>query len=211
MPRLDETDAGVFIDQTMSALKKWDLVPESEYLARELVSDHKHEYNAGVVYAMAGATNRHNLIAANINGSLWARLRGLPCRQFNSDTKVRIRLASGTRYYYPDAMVVCSPNPEGDSFQDAPALIVEVPSKSTRRIDEGEKRDAYLAIPGLGVYLVVEQDVPLVVVHRRGPGGFHREVIEGLKSVIPLPEINTELPLSEIYETLSFDEVFDTE
>jgi Uma2 family endonuclease len=90
-------------------------------------------------------------------------------------------------------------------FQDAPAVIVEVISKSTRRIDEGEKKDAYLAIPGLGVYLVVEQDCPLVVVHRAGPGGFQREVIKGLESVIPLPGIDTELPLSEIYQRVSFD------
>lgn len=195
----------------MSALKKWELVPESDYLARELVSNQKHEYNAGVVYAMAGAKNRHNRIVTNLTASLWARLRGLPCQPFNSDTKVRIRLATGTRYYYPDAMVVCSPNPESDSFQDAPVVIAEVPSPSTRRIDEGEKKDAYLAIPGLGVYLVIEQDLPLVVVHRAASGGFHREVVAGLESVIPLPEIDTELPLAEIYEGVRFSEDLRTE
>jgi len=195
----------------MSGLKKWELVPERDYLARELVSVHKHEYNAGVVYAMAGAKIRHNRIVTNVIVALGARLRGRPCEPFNSDTKVRIRLASGTRYYYPDAMVVCSSNPESDSFQDAPAVIVEVPSKSTRRIDEGETKDAYLAIPGLGVYLVVEQDTPLVVVHRSGPGGFQREVIKGLESVIPLPEIGIELPLSEIYDSVGFDEVLEAE
>jgi Uma2 family endonuclease len=195
----------------MSVLKKWELISESDYLDRELVSEHKHEYNAGVVYAMAGAKNRHNRIVTNLTASLWARLRRSPCQPFNSDTKVRIRLAMGNRYYYPDAMVVCSPNPDGDSYQDAPVVIVEVLSDSTRRIDEGEKKDAYLTIPGLGVYLMVEQDFPLVVVHRCGPGGFHREVIEGLESVIPLPEIETELSLSEIYEAVNFSGDFGTE
>jgi Uma2 family endonuclease len=43
--------------------------------------------------------------------------------------------------------VVFRPNPEGDAYQDNPAVIIEVLSQSTRRTDEGEKREAYLSIP----------------------------------------------------------------
>jgi Uma2 family endonuclease len=79
-------------------------------------------------------------------------------------------------------------------------VIVEVLSRSTRRIDEGEKKDAYLTIPSLGAYLLVEQEEQLVVVHRRTEQGFVREVYHGEEATIPLPGIRAELPLAEIYE-----------
>src|SRR5256884_7063865 len=136
----------------MSTARKLSLVSVEDYLAGELISPVKHEYLGGVVYAMAGARNAHNLIATNTVGALYARLRGKPCRPFNSDTKIRIRLPTQVRFYYPDASVVCRPNPQTDSFQDDPAVLFEGLSRSTRRIDEGEKKDAYLTIPSLGVH-----------------------------------------------------------
>jgi Uma2 family endonuclease len=100
----------------MTAARKPNLISVEDYLAGELVSPIKHEYVGGVVYAMAGAIIRQNRIATNTLGSLHARLRGRPCEPFNSDTKVRVRLPHQTRFYYPDAMVVCESNPENDSF-----------------------------------------------------------------------------------------------
>jgi Uma2 family endonuclease len=188
----------------MSTARKLNLVSVEDYLAGELVSPVKHEYVGGVVYAMAGARNAHNLIATNTAGALYARLRGKPCRPFNSDTKIRIRLPTQVRFYYPDVSVICRPNPQTDSFQDEPVVIVEVLSRRTRRIDEGEKKDAYLNIPSLGVYVMVEQDTAAVVAFRRTEGGFVREVREGLDAILPLGEIGIDLPLAEIYETVEF-------
>lgn len=188
----------------MSAIKKMNLVSVSDYLAGELVSPVKHEYLGGVVYAMAGARNVHNVISTNVLGSLHGRLRGKKCRPFNSDTKVRIRLPFQTRFYYPDTSVICKPNPQSESFQEEPAVIVEVLSRRTRRTDEGEKKDAYLTIPSLCVYLLVEQEMAAVVAFRRTDQGFVREVYEGLDAVIPLAEIETSLPLTEIYEGVEF-------
>jgi Uma2 family endonuclease len=188
----------------MSAVPKPGPLSVDDYLAGELISPVKHEYVGGVVYAMAGARNAHNLIASNTLGSLHARLRGRHCRPYNSDTKIRIRLPSHTRFYYPDLSVICRPNPQSDSFQDDPVAIVEVVSRSTRRVDEGEKKEAYLTIPSLSVYLIVEQESPSVVVFRRGEQGFVREVYSGLDAVIPLPEIEADLPLSEIYDGVEF-------
>lgn len=137
----------------MSAALKWNLVSVEDYLAGELDSPIKHEYLGGAVYAMAGARNRHNRIATNTLVAIGVRLRGQPCQPCNSDTKIRVRLPTQTRFYYPDASVVCQPNSDDESFQDHPAVIAEVLSKKTRRIDEVEKKDAYLTIPSLGVYL----------------------------------------------------------
>jgi Uma2 family endonuclease len=188
----------------MTAAKRRDLVSVSDYLAGEMASPTKHEYVAGVVYAMAGARNAHNLIATNAVVALGARLRGKPCRMYNSDTKVRIRSLLGTRFYYPDASVVCHPNPPADPFQDQPALLVEVLSPDTRRTDEGEKREAYLAIPSLSAYLLVEQDLPMVVAYHRAEDGFTRAVYETLGTEIPLRELDVRLPLAELYDGVEF-------
>jgi Uma2 family endonuclease len=188
----------------MSAAPTFRLVSVDDYLAGEDSSPVKHEYLGGVVYAMAGARNLHNLIAGNLFASLHARLRGSGCHPYNSDTKIRIHLPTQIRFYYPDASVVCRPNPLTDSFQDEPVLVAEVLSRKTRRIDEGEKREAYLTIPSVMAYLLVEQESAAVVVFRRDADDFGREVYSGADAVISLPELGIELPLAEIYEGAEF-------
>lgn len=188
----------------MSTAVKREFISVEDYLADELASPVKHEYVAGVVYPMTGARNLHNVIAGNVLGALHSRLRGKRCRPFNSDTKIRILFPTHTRFYYPGASVTCRPNPLSDSFQDAPAVVLEVLSARTRRIDQGEKKEAYLTIPSLAVYLLVEQDSARVIAFRRTPDGFVRELYRGTDAVVPLPEIETELPLAEVYETVEF-------
>lgn len=186
----------------MSIAKKLNLVLVEDYLAGELTSAVKHEYVGGVVYAMAGGRNAHYLVATNIVGALHSRLRGRPCRVYNSDTKIRIRLPTQVRFYYPDASVICRPNPQSDSFQDEPAVLFEVLSRKTRRVDEGEKKDAYLRIPSLDVYVLIEQDAAAVLILRRTDNGFVREEHEGIDALLDLREIGIALPLAEIYETV---------
>src|SRR6476659_8324557 len=99
----------------MSTAAKLNLVSVEDYLAGELVSPIKHEYLGGVVYAMAGGRNSHTAIASNTLIALGVRLRGRKCRALNSDTKIRIRLPTHVRFYYPDVSVICRPNPPDDS------------------------------------------------------------------------------------------------
>jgi Uma2 family endonuclease len=179
---------------------KLDNITISDYLAGELVSPVKHEYLGGVVYAMAGASNRHNAIASNILISLGSRLRGKPCRPFNSDTKVRVIFPTHTRFYYPDAMVVCRLSNEQLSYQEAPMVLAEVLSRSTRRLDEGEKREAYFQLPSLQVYVLVDQERKRLTIWRRGEQGFQAEVQDGDDASLHLPELGFSIPFSEIYE-----------
>ncbi|MEM7698215.1 MAG: Uma2 family endonuclease [Verrucomicrobiota bacterium] len=188
----------------MGAAERYEFFSEQNYLRLEESSDVKHEYREGVIYAMAGAKNSHNRIAGNGFASLHSKLKGKSCQPFTSDTKVRITRISGVTHYYPDFLVVCEENPPDDTFQEKPVVIAEVVSSSTRRIDEGEKLDAYLTIPSLMVYLLVEQDEPAVVVHRRGERGFTRELHTGLVATIPLPEIDAELALADLYDGVVF-------
>ena len=186
----------------MSALPILSLVSIDDYLKGEAVSQIKHEYLAGVVHAMSGGSIQHGDVSGRAFGSLFVRLRGGVCRPCNSDIKVRVGSGVQTRFYYPDCSVVCDGNEKRLDYEDRPVVIVEVLSPSTRRIDDGEKRLAYLGIPSLRVYLMVEPEQPHVLVDRRDGEGeaFLREVHQGMAAVIPLPEIGTELPLRELYE-----------
>jgi Uma2 family endonuclease len=189
----------------MTALKQPSPVSIEDYLAGEETSEIKHEYLGGVVHAMAGGTNDHAAISANVVVALGARLRGRRCRPFSSDAKVRIQLADHTRFYYPDAQVVCDPGAGSQRYQDRPTVVVEVLSESTRRPDLGEKRDAYLAVPSLKVLIFAESARPCVWVYRRRrEGGFGAEEYTELSDVIALPEIEAELPLAELYEGVVF-------
>jgi Uma2 family endonuclease len=189
----------------MTALKQPDFLSIEDYLVGEEASEVKHEYLGGVVHAMAGGTNRHNTIAGNVFALLHSSLSRKPCRPFNSDTKVRIRYRDHTRFYYPDAMVVCRPNPESDHFQDEPVVIVEVLSDSTRRADLVEKRDAYFTLPSLKVLVFVEPDSVEVLVYRATPeGGFAMERHRGIDATVPLPEIDASLPLAGVYDRVEF-------
>ena len=104
------------------------------------------------------------------------------------------------RFYYPDVSVVCQANPLSDTFQDRPVLIVEVLSESTRRLDDGEKRDAYFTIPSLNHYLLLEQDSAVAVLYQRDGERFARHEFTALSDVISLASLNITLPLRELYE-----------
>lgn len=193
------------VEPAMTALKQPDFITMSDYLAGEEISDTKGEYLGGAVHAMAGPTIRHNHISLNSLASLCGKLRGKSSQPFNSDTKVRIEFPDHTRFYYPDAMVVCQSNPDSDHFQTQPVVIIEVLSDSTRRADLGERRDACLTIPSLKVLLFVEPEAPAVNLHRRLPeAGFTIERHSGLDAFIPLPEIDASLSLADPYERVEF-------
>jgi Uma2 family endonuclease len=115
-----------------------------------------------------------------------------------------LRLQNETRFYYPDVSVVCKSNSSDDAFQDEPVVIIEVLSKRTRRIDEGERKDAYMSIPSLCLYIMVEQVEPAVVTWRRTVNGFVREDIKGMDGVISLGEVNTSLQLQDLYDGVEF-------
>lgn len=176
----------------------------ADYLEGEEVSPVKHEFVDGVVYAMAGASVNHNRIATNSVGAFYVQLRGQRCQVFNSDTKVRIRQSHSTRFYYPDLSVVCRPNPGTDSYHDEPVVIIKVISESTRRVDEFEKRDAYLSINSLNVYILLETTTATAMVYRRIDIGFATEIYEGIDTIIRLPEIGCSLNLAECYANVDF-------
>jgi len=70
-----------------------------DYLAAEREStDAKHEYVAGQVFAMAGASFNHNLITANLAGELRQQLKSRPCTVLSSDMCLRVLTADACAY-----------------------------------------------------------------------------------------------------------------
>lgn len=188
----------------MSSAHQFKPTSVNDYLDGELLAKNKHEYVDGRVYAMSGAKNIHNRIASRVLIGLGTQLKGSRCEAFNSDTKVRIRSEQRTYFYYPDAMVVCDSNPDDDTFQDQPFVIVGVISESTRRIDEGEKRVNYLSIPSLDTYILLEQDRRAARVFQRTASQFTESIYTDADSVIPIPAISTQLQFTEVYAGIDF-------
>ena len=188
----------------MSSAERLNPITVEDYLEGERLARIKHEFVAGKVYAMAGGTYAHNLIATNVLGELHAQLKGKPCRALNSDSKVKIQSDAQTRFYYPDASIVCWENLLDGLYQDKPTVIVEVLSETTRRTDEGEKLDAYLGVLSLNLCILFEQHMAGAVVYRRRDSEFQRELYAGSAATIRLPEVDVELRLSSVYEQVNF-------
>ena len=126
----------------------------AEYLAIEPEGNVRHEFVDGYLYAMTGASERHERICANLLAALVVHLQGSPCRAY----KGGLRIAVGEDHYYPDVFVTCGPDRPDGYWRDDPTLIVEVLSTSTARNDRGDKRLAYERLPTLKEYVLVWQD-----------------------------------------------------
>ena len=190
----------------MSSAVKPDYYSDQEYLQFENQSHSKSEYVDGWIRAMIGASVRHNRVAVNCLIALGNLLQGKPCQLFHSDMKLRIDRGQSKRYYYPDVQVVCRSNEPTSVYQDQPVLIIEVLSPSTRNYDLNEKLEAYLQIPSLECYIVLEQHQPIATVFRKTNDGFSRQLVQGTESNIDLPFFNGSLSLADIYEGVEFTE-----
>ncbi|MDO9244394.1 MAG: Uma2 family endonuclease, partial [Rhodocyclaceae bacterium] len=117
--------------------EKLEYVTPEDYLKLEAQSPLRHEYVAGGVYAMTGASIRHNVIALNLAAALRAHLKTSPCRVFMEGVKLHV--ARDNAYYYPDVMVSCDPRLEhlgaDETAVDQPVVLIEVLSASTAGID----------------------------------------------------------------------------
>jgi len=110
-----------------------------DWLAGERAAlETRSEYLDGEVFAMTGASFKHNIIVVNISRELSTQLKGRPCQVYANDMKVLIRSANAGKY--PDLVAHCGEPELLDDRQDIllnPGLIVEVLSASTETYDRG--------------------------------------------------------------------------
>ena len=171
-----------------------------EYLHDEELSDVKHEYLNGTVHAMAGGGVRHGDIGLNIASALKALLRGKNCRPHNSDVAVHLSQNRDERYYYPDASVTCGPLDLSARALENPVVIFEVLSPSTARIDQSEKKDAYLACESILHYVIVDPERVNVIIYTREADGWKMTAYNELTDTLALTAIEVTLSLAEVYE-----------
>lgn len=188
----------------MSAQPTPYLLPE-DYLNQERQALRKSEYYRGEVFALAGASREHNLLASNSLAGLGTRLRET-CNIFPSDMRVHVPAAG--LYTYPDVSVVCGPEdylPGGDlDTLLNPTLLVEVLSPSTAGYDRHSKFLLYRTIPSLRYYLLVEsRRVEVLLYARASAGQWTFTSFEDRAAVVPLPALGLELPLADIYRKLA--------
>ncbi len=190
----------------MSALtnKKWTV---EDYLAFERASEEKHEYLAGDIYLMTGASRKHNLIGVNLARILGTQLLGRSCEAYINDMRVRV---SAKNYTYPDFKVVCG-TPE---FEDAevdtllnPTLIIEVLSPSTEQYDCSKKFQNYRTLDSLKEYILISQDAPRIERYLRQENGqWLFSDATKLEAALELPSIGCTLLLEEVYDKVNFEQ-----
>ncbi len=178
----------------MSFLKKYNVISEQEYLDGELLSDIRHEYIDGEVYAMVGAHKYHNQIVMTVSNVFYNHLLGKPCQPYASDMKVKI----DHKYFYPDVMVDCS-QVDADYYIEQPSIIVEVLSKSTRQHDKTIKRLAYFQIASLKEYVLIEQDFVEIELWSRDQDNLWQQRSYYLGDDIHFQSIDLTVSVEDIY------------
>lgn len=175
----------------------------AEYLQIEENSLERYEYHAGEIFAMAGGTLNHSLLANNIGGSLREAIKskGKSCRTYNSDAKIAV---NEEKYVYSDTFVVCGKTETFSEMPQAaknPLLIVEVLSDSTARYDREDKFQAYQGIESFREYVLISQDKVQVEVYFKPENVFFWQYrsYRSLDEVIELKSIDVEVSLSDIY------------
>ena len=177
------------------------LLTEDEYLAFERRSEFRHEYVAGEVFDMTGASRYHVRIVTNIIFVLETQLRDRPCNVYSNDMRVRIRRAR--HYAYPDVVVTCGEEKYADAELDTllnPLVIFEVLSDSTEAYDRGKKFESYQLIESLTDYLLVSQRARRIeqFTRRTGRDWIYTEAHEP-GDVIRIQSIGCELKLEDVY------------
>jgi len=175
-------------------------IPVNDYLQGELLSDVRHEYIDGQVYAMAGAGERHNRIAMNAAYHLRSAARGGPCGVFMSDMKSQVR--DGNTYYYPDVMVACDPSDDHELYKHSPCLIIEVQSPGTEKTDRREKWFAYRNIEALRYYLLISSQTRRVEYFARNADNIWETADLDPGETLPIHcgDYRAELSLEALYE-----------
>ena len=173
----------------------------ADYVAVELTSSTKHEFLDGEIYAMAGSSEEHSALAAEVLRLLGNALVDQPCRTHTSD--LRVYVESVGLATFPDGSVICAPleqhGPSPRATALNPVILVEVTSDSSEEYDTGDKVDFYRTIPSLREYVIVSHRERRVTVHARGSDGAWsaRVAVTGGRALVP--SLGLQLEVDQVY------------
>lgn len=173
-----------------------------EYIRFEKDSIEKHEFFEGEIFAMSGASNRHNLIFSNLFTGIGIQLKGKSCKPFGSD--MRIYVAENTLFTYPDISIICGeivPSPMDEDTATQPTVLIEILSPSTRNYDRGGKFKLYRDISTLREYILVDSEsIGIEVFRLNTRGHWELEEYKSIVDTLQVPSVNVSLPLGDIYD-----------
>lgn len=167
-----------------------------EFVAWEERQELRYEYDGIEARAMTGGTAAHAVIQSGLLRAVGNRLRGKTCQIVGSELKVR----TATSIRYPDALITCARLTLSSTFAPEPAVVFEILSRSTARLDLGAKNAEYQSIPSLRVYVVLDQARIAAQTFRRNDEGDWIYETLGAEGMLELPEVGVSVPLAEIYE-----------
>ncbi len=179
---------------------------EADYLAQERTAEFKSEYFEGEIFAMAGGTPQHSLIATNLAREFGNRLKGGLYVAYNGDLRIKIE-ATGL-CTYPDLSVICGALQFAAGTDDTvvnPAVLVEVLSDSTEAYNRGTKFAHYRQIPSLQEYLLVSQKGPrLEQFIRQADGRWLLNEVAGMERHLELPSLRISISPAEVFAKVTF-------
>ncbi len=190
----------------MSALQESSITPE-QYLEIEFLADHKSEYFAGQMYAMAGALPAHVLLVTNLVAELGVQLRRRPCGVYSTDLKVHV--SETGLFTYPDVIVVCGELELLGKRKDIllnPTVIIEVLSDSTELYDRTSKFEHYRRLKSLQIYLLVSQKAMRIELYERQANDrWLLTVSEGEAGMLEITSIGCTLANADIYSKVALE------
>jgi Uma2 family endonuclease len=173
----------------------------ADYVAVEQTSSTKHEFYDGEIYAMAGGTEEHSALAAEVLYQLRNAIGDRPCRVHTSD--LRIYVESVGLATFPDCSVICGPleqhDPSPSSTALNPLVLVEVTSDSSEAYDTGFKLEAYRRIPSLRDYIVVSHRERRITVHHRESSGAWISTVAIRGGAVEVGSLGARLVVDDVY------------
>jgi len=160
----------------------------------------KAELEDGLIYMMAGGSEEHARVAANILAYLHRTLRGSGCRPYGSDFATR---TDERTVRLPDVSVYCNnpsaPENARKKLLGDPRVVFEVLSPSTSSYDQKVKLLEYRALAGVEAIVLVDTSDERVRVVQRVAGDDWTDTWLPTGADVPLPALGITLPHAEIF------------
>jgi Uma2 family endonuclease len=187
---------------------KYNYISPEQYLEMERVSEVKHEYSNGEIFAMAGASIPHNEISFNMNRLVASFAHDKGCKLFGSD--FRIHIPERSLFTYPDFSIICGKADTSKLYTDNltnPSAIIEILSKSTKDYDRGTKFFLYRSIMSLKEYILIDStSVSVEIFTRQNDNSWILTEFKQLTDCFFIATIGLTLRLEDIYDDVIFEE-----
>lgn len=186
----------------MSTARRVHRYTYADYVALETISASKHEFLDGEIYAMAGGSEEHSALAAEVLRLLGNALGARPCRVHTSDLRIYVEEAGLATF--PDGAVICgpmeqhAPSPVATALN--PTVLLEITSDSSEEFDHGTKREHYQRIPSLRDLIIVSHRERRIIVHHRGAlGDDWKSAVAISGGRVAVASIGADLAVDEVY------------